>query len=153
VRLVLVALAVIGAAGVVVGLFAHLAVLLGSPLAWLEPMARWLTPRAVACIVLLGVIRLVTRDWVWAGWAWAGWERAAGRPWWPPGWPAWTKWTYGGYMGYALIQWVRGGEPTPLSLTAAWMFVYGVVLLSSLHLLTRRDDTSLETPGDTFPRA
>jgi hypothetical protein len=144
VRLVLVALAVIGAAGVVVGLVSHLAVLLGSPLAWVEPMAQWLTPQAAVGIVLLGVIRWLRRDWVFAGR-----ESAARRQWWPPGWPAWTRWVYGGYMGYALIQWVRGGEPTPLALTALWMFVYGVVLLSSLYLLTTRDDTGLHTPGDS----
>jgi hypothetical protein len=56
-------------------------------------------------------------------------------------------------MGYALIQWVREGRPSPLGITAMWMCAYGTILLSSLYLLSLRDDTGLDTPGDSFPRA
>jgi hypothetical protein len=148
VRLVLVALAVIGVAGVVVGVVAHLATLLGSTLDSLGSMARWLNAQAFVCIGLLFVIRWLKRDWVWADR-----QSAAGQRGWPRGWPRWSKWLVGGYFGYALIQWVWGGGPSPLAITALWMFAYGIIFVSSLYLLSARDDTGLDTPGDSLRQA
>jgi hypothetical protein len=147
VRAVLLALAGIGAAGVVVVIVAHLAVLLGvgAP-GWMEPIAAWLTALGFVCIVLVAAMGWVKRGWVNR-------RSAAGRRNWPPGWPAWSKWLVSGYMGYTFIQWVRTGGPSPLGITAMWMFVYGSVVLLSMYLLTARDETGLDTPGDSIRRA
>ena len=146
-RVVLLALTMIGVAGAVVGIVAHLAVLLGgSAPGWMEPIGARLTALGFVCIVLV-----VAMGWVKRGWASI--RPAAGLWTWPPGWPAWSKWLVSGYLGYAFIQWPRTGGRSTLGITAVWMFVYGTVVLLSIYLLTARDETALDTPGDSVRRA
>jgi hypothetical protein len=111
-------------------------------------ISTWLTAQGLICILLLAAIR-----WMRGNFVWASRPSAAGRPWWPPGWPAWSKWLAAGYLGYAFIQWARTGGASPLGITAVWMFVYGSVLLLSMYLLTTREEPGLDTPGDSAPRA
>jgi hypothetical protein len=139
------------------------------------PVAPWLTAQAFICFGIPAVIHWVTRDWVCAHRESANWwARSWASLWqWPRGWPAWSKSLFWGYLGYAMFQWVRGGghivfsfgrggvpggggqawPASPPANTAFWMFAYGVIVLASLYFLTARDDTGLDTPGDSFSRA
>jgi hypothetical protein len=146
VNVVLLALAVLGFAGVVVGTVAHVVVLLGGGApGWMEPIGARLTALGFVCFVLV-----VATGWVTRGWA--GIRPPAGLWTWPPGWPAWSKWLVPGYLGYAFIQWARTGGRSPLGITAVWMFVYGTVVVLSIYLRPARDETRLDTPGGSFRR-